>query len=148
MLGGNDGDADVHVRQQTQIVVVDRTRDLAHVTSAAKFYGGGNGVDGAVPDAAGDCIPGDFDFLSFGEAADVRLVDESPDQHVRKIAFLQQEIPGLHVSSLLHGKRVDNAVEGGVHARFAQCIFGGVVGRLRFGALRLNSGGLGRRVAI
>ena len=75
-FGGDDGDADIDVGQQTKIVVVDRACDLAHVARAAKFDGGRNGADGSIPDASGQCVPGNFDSLSSGETADFGLVDE------------------------------------------------------------------------
>jgi len=64
MFGGDDGDPDVDVRQETKIVVVDRAGDLAYIARAVKLDGRRNGADGAVPDAAGHGVPGDFDFLS------------------------------------------------------------------------------------
>ena len=112
--------------------------DFADVARAAKFHGGRNGADNAGPDAAGQGVPGDFDFLSGGEAADIGLVDECAHQHVGKIAFLQQKVSGLHVGARLDGERIDDAVKGSAHAGLPESIFGRFIGSLRLCCLRLN----------
>src|SRR5579864_8952097 len=88
VLGGDDGRADIHVGQEAQIVVINGSSKLADVAGAAEFHGGGNAGDGSGPNAAGDGIPGDLDFLSGSEAAYVGLVDEDADQDVGKIGEL------------------------------------------------------------
>jgi hypothetical protein len=148
VFSGDDGNAYIHVGQQAQIMVVERAGDLADVARAAEFDGGRNGADSAVPDASGQGVPGDFDFLAGGEAADVGFVDEGAHQHPGEIPFLQQQVSGLHVGALLDGKRVDDAVEGSAHAGFCEGIFGGFVGGLGFRSLRLNLGNFRLGVAV
>jgi len=97
---------------------------------------------------AGHGVPGDFDFLSGDEAADFRFVDEAAHQHLREIAFLQQEVSDLHVGPLLDGQRVDDAVKRRAHAGFAERVCGSFVGGLGFGALSVNFCGLGLGVAV
>src|ERR1700722_18828516 len=65
-FGGDDDDADIDVGQEAEIVVVDGAGVPAHITRATKFDGGGNGADGSIPDASGQCVPGDFDSLPGG----------------------------------------------------------------------------------
>src|SRR5580700_9390842 len=131
VFSGDDGNAHIDVGQQVSIMVVERAGDFAHVARAAKFDRGGNGTDSAVPDASGEGVPGDFDFLAGGEAAYVGFVDEGTHQHLGKIAFLQQQVSGLHVSALFHRKRVDDAIKGSAHAGFRKGIFGSFIGGLR-----------------
>src|ERR1700691_4718526 len=131
VFSGDDGNAYIDVGQQVTIMIVERAGDLAHVARATECDGGGNGTDSAVPDASGEGIPGDFDFLAGGEAAYVGFVDEGTHQHLGKIAFLQQEVPGRCVSPLLHRKRVDDAIKGSAHAGFREGTFGSFIGGLR-----------------
>src|SRR5580704_227453 len=131
VFSGDDGNAYIDIGQQVSIMVVEGAGDFAHVPRAAEFDGGGNGTDSAVPDAPGEGVPGNFDFLAGGEAAYVGFVDEGTHQHLGEIAFLQQQVSGLHVSALLHRKRVDDAIKGSAHGGFRKGIFGSFIDGLR-----------------
>ena len=102
----------------------------------------------AVPGASGKRVPGDFNFLSGGEAAEVGLVDKETHLHAGEIGLLQKQISSLHVCALLHGQGIDNAVERGADAGFAERVFGGVIGGLGFGTLRVHLGDFRRRVTV
>src|ERR1700683_4513470 len=43
VFGGDDGDADIHVRKQTKITGVDRAGHVTHIARTMKFDGGWNG---------------------------------------------------------------------------------------------------------
>ena len=101
-----------------------------------------------VQSAAGDRVPGDFDFLSGLQTAHIGFVDEGANQYAREIGFLQKQIAGLNKCSLLDGKGIDDAIEGGAHAGLAKCVFGGLIGGLRFGRLGLDAGGFGFGIAV
>ena len=77
-------------------------------------------------------------FCPSGEAADFRFVDKATHQHLGEIAFLQQQISGLHIRALFHRQRINDAVKRRAHAGFVERIFGCIVGGMGFSALGLH----------
>src|SRR5438105_4388184 len=73
---GDDEHADVRVGQQLAVFVVNLRGDFADGAGAAHDDGGGDSGDAAFPDAAGNRVPRDLNFLVGGEAADIGLVNE------------------------------------------------------------------------
>ncbi len=90
VLSSNDCHIYVYVGQKLEVAIIHDAGRFAHVARAMEFYGGRDRAHCAIPDASGDCVPGDFDSLSGCEAAYVGLVDESAHQYMREISFLQK----------------------------------------------------------
>src|SRR5882757_6535102 len=79
MLRGYDGYAHINIRKQRQILIVGDAGEFADVAGSKQVQGGRNNRYSALPRAARDSIPGDFDLLPGMEAAHIRFVDESAD---------------------------------------------------------------------
>src|SRR5579872_3171026 len=122
MFGDNNGDANINIRQQAQVLVVDQTGGLTYVSVSMQLHGGGNCAHGASPCTTGNGVPCNFDLLSCLEAAHVRFVDKGASEHMRKIGFLQEQISGLHKGSEFHRKGINDALERGAHARLAKSV--------------------------
>ena len=147
VLRGHDGDADVNVGEQAEVLIVDQASGFAHVSIAAEFNRGGHRIHRTIPDASGDGIPCDLNFLADLETSDIGLVDKGAYENLRQVSFLQHEFATLDEGSLFDWHRIYDAVERGAHRGFLQGIFGAGIGGLRLSALGLDAGNFGLRVA-
>src|SRR6185312_4554430 len=129
---GNDGDVYVDVGQQLVVMVINYASRFAYVSGAVHFECGGNGIYRALPDAAGNRVPGNFNGLSDREACDVRLVHKGADNYLGEIRFLQHQVAGIHIVSKTHGKGIDNAVERSADIELGENVFRGCVDGLGF----------------
>ena len=89
VLSDHDGDANVNVRQQAQVLVVDHAGGLAHISGDSQLHRGRHSGYAASPGASGECVPNDFYFLSGLQTAYIRLVDKCANQNAGEVGFLQ-----------------------------------------------------------
>jgi len=148
VLSDHDGDADIDVRQETKILVVDETRGFADVPIAVEFHGRRNGIHGSKPGPAGYCVPGNFDSLTGLKAANIRLIDEGTHNDVGEIGLLQEQIARLYECTRLYKNGIDNPVKRCSDARFAERIFGARICGLSLQGLCLGAGNFWSRIAL
>src|SRR6476660_6903759 len=148
MLGDNDGNADVDVGQQTQILIVDEAGDFTDIPVAARLHGRGNRVDDPDPGAPRYGIPCNLDSLYGLQTSHVGFVDESPHQYFREIGFLKKQVSGLNKGPDFYRKGVDDSVERRADTGLAESGFSAVVRGLGPGGLSLCAGDLRLREAL
>ena len=119
-----------------QILVIYDAGCLADVARAAQPDGRWDGSHGGAPNASGNGVPGNLNWISRSQSAHIGFIDESADQHFSQIRHLQQKISGRDEAALLGGQRVHDAIKRSANIRFRQDVLRGIVGGLRFRLLR------------
>ena len=79
------------------IVVGNLAGDLPHGTSSNHGDRGRDAGDNPFPGAARKSVPTDIYFLSFGQLADVRLIDKSAHLNGVEGGHLHNQIAGIDV---------------------------------------------------
>ncbi len=79
MFSGHDGDADIHVWQELEVVIVDGTSCFADVAGAAQLHRRRDCGDAAVPGPSRNCVPGKLNLLPGNQTAHIGFVDEDAD---------------------------------------------------------------------
>ena len=148
MLAGNNSHANVNIREQPKVLIVDHTGGFSHIPRAQQLHRRRNRGDRTMPGPAGNRVPRQFYGLPLSQAADVGLVDIRSHQHFGKIGLLQHQVAGIDVRSLMNRQGIDNSIEGGANIQLAKDIFGRLVSALGFVFLRFNAIHFGLRVTL
>src|SRR4029077_10594226 len=106
VLGSDDRDSDVYIRQEFQILVIYDAGRLADVARTAQLHCRWEGSHGGPPNPSTNGIPGNLNRISGSQSAHVGFVDESADQHFSQIRHLQQKISSGDKAALLGRQRV------------------------------------------
>jgi len=121
---GGDGDADIGIREQGVIGILNRGEEFTDVSISARYNCGWDSRHFALPDAAGECVPDDANGFTNLEVTDLGLVDEGSDLHVAEICYIEEEFSGRYVRTLLGGKEVDGPVKWGSNVAIGDQLLG------------------------
>ncbi len=78
----------------------------------------------------------------------VGFIDVGTHQNFRQISFLQHQVAGVDIRSLMNRKGINNAVERCADIQLAKNVFGRRIGALCLALLSLNTSDFGRGIAV